>query len=166
MEEIIRTTITTTINEVIEHSNLFCFDWATLVLSIIAIIISIWSVIWTVNRTNKYSYKNNLYDDVLKVQLHKELPSFIQRSIDLNSKSINDEEIDKFQEFLGKLRVDLLVFKYMDNKFYEEIDNIILKIEDNIVLIVNKKENFDKRYEELVCQVKKLYKCVEKYLFK
>lgn len=94
------------------------------------------------------------------------MPSFIQRSIDLNSKSINDEEIDKFQEFLGKLRVDLLVFKYMDNKFYEEIDNIILKIEDNIVLIVNKKENFDKRYEELVCQVKKLYKCVEKYLFK
>lgn len=166
MEEIIQTTIRTTINEVIEHSNLFCFDWATLVLSVIAIIISIWSVVWTVNRTNKSSYKNNLYDDILKEQLHKELPNFIQKSIDLNSKSIDEMEIDKFQEFLSKLRVNLLVFKYMDNKFYEEIDDIILKIEDNIVLIINKKENFDKRYEELVCQVKKLYKCVEKYLFK
>ena len=44
MEEIIQTTISTTMNEVIKNSNLLCFDWATLAISIIAIIISVWSV--------------------------------------------------------------------------------------------------------------------------
>ena len=41
MEEIIRTTIATTIEEIVQHSNLLCFDRATLILSVIAIIISI-----------------------------------------------------------------------------------------------------------------------------
>ena len=54
MEEIIQTTISTTMNEVIKNSNLLCFDWATLAISIIAIIISVWSVIWTVHRNNNF----------------------------------------------------------------------------------------------------------------
>lgn len=166
MEEIIQKTITTTINEVIKNSNLFCFDWATLAISIIAIIISIWSAIWTVNKNNKSSYKNNVYEDALKDPLHLELPKLVQRSIDYKNKKVNDEEIDKFQDFLIELRNKILVFKYMDENFYKEIDNIIIKIDDNIVLITNKKENFENRYEELVKQIKALYKCIEKYLFK
>ena len=82
MEEIIQTTISTTINEVIEHSNLLGFDWATLVLSVIALMVSIWSVVWTVRKNNESSYKNNLYKDILKKPLHEELPSCIQKSID------------------------------------------------------------------------------------
>lgn len=166
MEEIIQTTIETTIEKVIQYSNLFCFDWATLILSGIAIIISIWSAIWTVHRNNKSSYKNNLYEEVLKKALQKELPSLMQRSIDINSKTTNDIEINKFEEFLMCLRKDILVFKYTDNKFFEKIEKTILKIDDNVVLISTRKENFEKRYAELVKEIKKLYKYTEKYLFK
>lgn len=166
MEDIIQTTISTTIEEIIKNSNLFYFNWTTLTISIIAIIISIWSVIWTVNKNNKSSYKNNVYEDILKNPLHKELPSFIQKVINVETRKINENEIDKFQEFLMGLRKEILFFKYMDNKFYNEIDSIIMQIDDNIVLMINKKENFDYRYEELIKQVKRLYKCVEKYLFK
>lgn len=166
MEEIIQTTISTTMNEVIKNSNLLCFDWATLVISIIAILISIWSAIWTVRKNNKSSYKHNVYEDVLKDSLHIELPKFVQRSIDYKNKKVNDEEIDKFQDFLIELRSKILIFKYMDEKFYKGIDDIIIKIDDNIVLITNKQENFENRYGELVGQIKALYKCVEKYLFK
>lgn len=166
MEEIIQTTISTTMNEVIKNSNLLCFDWATLAISIIAIIISIWSAIWTVHRNNKSSYKNNVYEDILKDSLHNELPIYMQKSIDFKNKKVNDNEIDKFQDFLMELRSKILVFKYMDEKFYKEIDEIIIKIDDNIVLINNKQENFENRYEELVNQIKALYKCIEEYLFK
>lgn len=166
MEEIIQTTISTTMNEVIKNSNLLCFDWATLAISILAIIISIWSAIWTVHRNNKSNYKTNVYDDVLKSALHNELPKFMQKSIDFENKKINDIEIDKFQDFLINLRKKILVFKYMDNKFYNEFDKIIIQIDDNIVLITNKKENFENRYNELVNNIKSLYKCTEDYLFK
>ncbi len=166
MEEIIRTTISATINEVIKNSNLFCFDWATLIISIIAIIISIWSAIWTVNKNNKSSYKNNIYEDILKNSLHIELPKHMQKSIDYKTKTVNDEEIDNFQDFLIELRNRILIFKYMDDKFYKKIDDIIIKIDDNIVLIINKKENFNDRYDELLKDIKDLYRCVEKYLFK
>lgn len=166
MEEIIQTTISTTMDEVIKNSNLLCFDWATLVISIIAIIISIWSAIWTVRKNNKSNYKNNVYEDILKDSLHIELPQFMQKSIDYTNKRVNDEEIDKFQDFLMELRSKILVFKYMDEKIYKEIDDAIIKIDDNIVLITNKQENFEKRYEELVKQIKLLYKNIEEYLYK
>lgn len=166
MEEIIQTTISTTMNEVIKNSNLLCFDWATLAISIIAIIISVWSVIWTVHRNNKSSYKNNVYEDILKNALHIKLPMYMQKSINLRNRTVNNNEIGKFQDFLLDLRGKILVFKYMDEKFYKEIDKIIIKIDDNIVLINNKQDNFENIYKDLVDQIKKLYKCIEKYLFK
>lgn len=166
MEEIIQTTISTTMNEVIKNSNLLCFDWATLAISIIAIIISVWSVIWTVHRNNKSSYKNNVYEDILKNALHIKLPMHMQKSINLRNRTVNNNEIGKFQDFLLDLRGKILVFKYMDEKFYKEIDKIIIKIDDNIVLINNKQDNFENIYKDLVDQIKELYKCIEKYLFK
>lgn len=166
MEEIIQATISTTINEVIKNSNLLCFDWATLAISIIAIIISVWSAIWTVHRNNKSNYKNNVYEDVLQEALHVKLPMYMQKSIDFKNKTVNDNEIGKFQDFLIDLREKILVFKYMDEDFYKEIDKIIIKIDDNIVLINNKQDNFENIYNELVDQIKELYKCIEKYLFK
>ncbi len=166
MEEIIQTTISTTMNEVIKNSNLLCFDWATLAISIIAIIISVWSVIWTVHRNNKSSYKNNVYEDILKNALHIKLPMYMQKSINLRNRTVNNNEIGKFQDFLLDLRGKILVFKYMDEKFYKEIDKIIIKIDDNIVLINNKQDNFENIYKDLVDQIKELYKCIEKYLFK
>lgn len=166
MEEVIQTTIEATLNEAIKNANLLYFDWTTLVISIIAIIISIWSAIWTVRKNNKSTYKSNIYKDILENPLHNELPIHMQKSIDFNNKKVNDNEIDKFQSFLMELRSRILVFKYMDEKFYNEMDKIIMKIDDNIVLINNKQENFENRCEELVSQVKALYKCIEKYMNK
>ena len=90
----------------------------------------------------------------------------MQKSINLRNRTVNNNEIGKFQDFLLDLRGKILVFKYMDEKFYKEIDKIIIKIDDNIVLINNKQDNFENIYKDLVDQIKELYKCIEKYLFK
>ena len=166
MEEVIRTTISTTIEEIIKYSNLFCFDWATLVLSLIAVIISIWSVIWTVKKSNKQNYNNSLYQDILKEDLNKKMPILIHRSIDAKSKCVNDEEINELEEFLSELRESILVFKYINPDFYNKLDGIIVNIDENIVLISTRNENFEKRYAILMSEIKKLYKCIEKNLFK
>ena len=166
MEEIIQTTISTTIEEIVKQSNLLYFDKATMILSIIALVISVWSVIWTARKNNRSSFKNNLYDDILKEALHINLPKLVQRSIDYGNKKVNDNEIDKLQDLLMELRSKILVFTYINEKFYNEIDSIIIKIDETIVLMINKKENFERKYEELMGHIKALYKCVEKYLFK
>lgn len=166
MEEVIRTTISTTIEEIIKYSNLFCFDWATLILSLIAVIISIWSVIWTVKKSNKQNYNNSLYQDILKEDLNKKMPILIHRSIDAKSKCVNDEEINELEEFLSELRESILVFKYINPDFYNKLDGIIVNIDENIVLISTRNENFEKRYAILMSEIKKLYKCIEKNLFK
>lgn len=166
MEEVIRTTISTTIEEIIKYSNLFCFDWATLILSLIAVIISIWSVIWTVKKSNKQNYNNSLYEDILKEDLNKKMPILIHRSIDAKSKCVNDEEINELEEFLSELRESILVFKYINPDFYNKLDGIIVNIDENIVLISTRNENFEKRYAILMSEIKKLYKCIEKKLFK
>jgi len=166
MEEVIRTTISTTIEEIIKYSNLFCFDWATLILSLIAVVISIWSVIWTVKKNNKQNYNNSLYEDILKEDLNKKMPILIHRSIDINRKCVDNEEINKVEEFLSTLRETILVFKYINADFYKELDEIIVNIDEIVVLISTRTENFDKRYESLIKEIKKLYQCIENNLFK
>ena len=166
MEEIIRTTIATTIEEIMKYSNLLCFDRATLILSVIAIMISIWSAIWTVRKNNKQNYNNSLYEDILKDDLQKKIPMLIHKSIDVKRKCVNDQEINEIEEFLSKLRESILVFKYIDSEFYRKLDEIIVNIDENIVLISTRNENFDKRYAMLMSEIKKLYKCIEKNLFK
>jgi hypothetical protein len=166
MEEIIRTTIATTIEEIIQYSNLLCFDRSTLILSVIAIIISIWSAIWTVKKNNKQNYNNSLYEDILKDDLHKKMPMLIHKSIDVKRKCVNDQEINELEVFLSKLRESILVFKYINPEFYKKLDGIIVNIDENIVLISTRNENFDKRYGMLMSEIKKLYKCIEKNLFK
>ena len=166
MEEIIRTTIATTIEEIMKYSNLLCFDRATLILSVIAIMISIWSAISTVRKNNKQNYNNSLYEDILKDDLQKKMPMLIHKSIDVKRKCVNDQEINEIEEFLSKLRESILVFKYIDSEFYRKLDEIIVNIDENIVLISTRNENFDKRYAMLMSEIKKLYKCIEKNLFK
>ena len=166
MEEIIRTTIATTIEEIIQYSNLLYFDIATLILSVIAIIISVWSAIWTVKKNNKQNYNNSLYEDILKDDLHKKMPMLIHKSIDVKRKCVNDQEINELEVFFSKLRESILVFKYINSDFYIKLDGIIVNIDENIVLITTRNENFDKRYGMLMSEIKKLYKCIEKNLFK
>ena len=166
MEEIVQATIKTTIEEVIKNSNLFCFDWATLIISILAIIISIWSVIWTVRKNNKQSYNNILYEDILQEKLHKDMPLLINKSIDVVGRCVNQEGIDELEDFLAELREAILVFKYNNPQFYKSLDKIIVNIDEKIVIISTRNENFEERYEKLIEEIKKLYKCIEEKLFK
>lgn len=166
MEEIIQNTISTTIKDVIQTSNLLFFDTTNMILSTIALLISIWSVIWSIKKSNTANYKNNIYEDILKKALHKELPTHIHKSIDINGKSINNYEISKFENFLMKLRKNILIFKYIDNKFYKKIDQTIIEIDDSIVLISTKKDEFDEKYDKLIKATKRLYKYTKKYLYK
>lgn len=166
MEEIIQTTIQATMQEISNYSNMSAFDWITHILSIVAIISSIACVIWTVKKGNKQTYNTSLYDDILKDDLNKTLPLLIHKSVDCSNKKVNQKEVEKLESFLLKLREKILVFKYIDLKFYEKLEKNIIDIDEKVVLISSRKEGFDRLYKELSEKVRSLYKTIEKNLFK
>lgn len=158
--DIIRTTIETTINSIIENSNLLFFDKSALLLSILAIIISVWAVF-----KNEYSqYKNKFYDGIFLKPLQEELPSLINNAINTEQYCINQEACTELEEYIGNFRKRILVFKYMNEKFYKKIDNILIDIDQQLVIMNNRNENFEEKYSNLLKTINKLYKESKKYI--
>ena len=52
------------------------------------------------------------------------------------------------------------------NSYTDEEDNSDIKIDEDIVLISTRTENFEQKYEILMKDIKDLYRCVERHLFK
>lgn len=158
--EVIRTAVETSIDKTIENSNLLFFDNLTLLLSILAIIISIWSVI----KGEISQFKINIYDNVLSNPLQKDLPQLLNEAINLEQTCINEEACSKLEEYIGQLRKNILVFKYENCKFYGKIDSLLVKIDNQLVVMSNRNENFMEKYTELLKLVKDLYKKTRKYI--
>ena len=167
MEEIIQTTIKTTIEEINNNSNSIAFNIVTITLSILAIIISIWVAIWTTKKSNRLNYKNKLYENILQDIFQKQIPALIQKSLNVDCKKVNEDQIDKLEKLITEdLRNAILIFKYINSQFYNRMEKTIIEIDDDIVLISTKEDNFDRMYEKLIKDMKNLYSYVEKYLFK
>lgn len=158
--EIIRMAVETSIEKTIENSNLLFFDNVTLILSILAIIISIWSIL----KDETSQFKSKFYDNILLEPLQKELPQLLNEAINLERACINDVACSELEEYIGKLRKKILVFKYENYKFYEKIDKLLVKIDNQLVLMSNRNENFMEKYAELLQLVKELYRKIKRYI--
>lgn len=158
--EVIKITIESTVNSIIENANLLFYDKFSLLLSIFAIIISIWAVY----RNERSQYNNKFYDGVLLKPLQEKLPILINNAIDENNSTINDEAYLQLDDFIKEFRKDILVFKYVDNKFFEKIDNQLIQIDELLVVMSNRDENFKKNYDKLLKEVGKLYNISRKYI--
>lgn len=158
--EVIREVIETTINSTIENANLLVFDKFSLGISIIAIVISI----WTVFRNESIQFKNKFYDKILQNPLQDDLPKLINEAINVERSDINEESCTKLEEYIGEFRQRILVFKYNDERFYRKIDKVLVDIDEQLVVMVNRNKNFSKKYSEFLNLVKKLYKLSKKYI--
>lgn len=158
--QVIREVIKTTINETIKSANLLVFDTCSLIISIIAIIISI----WTVFRSEKIQFRTKIYDNLLQKPLQEELPELINNAINEENCNINGKACTKLEKFIDKFRHKILVFKYNDLKFYKKMDSILIDMDEKLVVMTNRDANFSKNYSEFVELVKKLYKTSKKYI--
>lgn len=165
-EALIQVTIQTTIEEIIKNSNLFQFDIANLIISILAIGISIWSVYSTSKKSAQANYRKDLYDNMLRQLLQDKMPEIVNKSFDLKSETVNKIEVDKLEELIGKIRNKLLVFKYIDKVFYEKMEKTLVDLDEKIVIISTRSENFKEKHENILKDIDCLYKIIEKHLFK
>lgn len=158
--EVIKITIETTINSIIENANLLVFDKIALFLSFVAIAISIWSVY----RNEALQYKNKFFDGVLLEPLRDKLPKLIKKAINIEMSCVDEEGCAELEQFIKDFRSEILVFKYVDKEFYDKIDSELIKIDEILILMNNRNESFNNKYEELLREVGNLYKDSKKYI--
>lgn len=164
IQTIIETTVKVTIEETIKNANLLAYDRLALIISILAILVSIIVAIWTVRRTEKSNYRNNYYENILLDPLQKKLPLLLHKAID--NQRINKKEADKLEKYITEFRNIILPFKYIDEKFYKKFDRKLIELDETLVILYSKTENFDNNSRKLYNTAKQLYKLSEKYLFK
>lgn len=164
IQTIIETTVKSTIEETIKNANLIAYDRLALIISIIAIVVSIIVAIWTAKRTEKSNYRNNYYQNILLEPLQKKLPLLLHKTID--NQKINKKEASKLEKYIAEFRNIILPFKYIDEKFYKKFDTKLIELDEILVVLYSKDENFNKNSKKLYDIAKKLYKLSEKYLFK
>lgn len=164
IQAIIQTVIQTTIEETIKNANLLAYDRLALIISIFAIGVSIAVAIWTAKRTERSNYRSNYYKNILLDPLQKKLPLLLHKAI--GKQKINKKEADKLEKYIEEFRNIILPFKYIDEKFYKKFDLKLIEIDETLIILYSKDENFDKNSKKLYKTVKKLYKLSEKYLFK
>lgn len=164
IQTIIETAVRTTIEETIKNANLLTYDRLALMISILAIVVSVVVAIWTARRTERSNYKNNYYENILLEPLQKKLPILIHKAID--KQKVNKKESDKLEKYITEFRNIILPFKYIDEEFYKKFDAKLIELDEIVVILYSKKENFDKNYKKLYGIIKELYKLSEKYLFK
>lgn len=130
------------------------------IVSIIAIVVSIGSLIiqfiieWKRNRKNRI---RDLYNQAYKDVLMKEVPSAVL-AIKLTKNGVI--ETGEFRELCVKLRQHSGFFKFYDERFYSEVVDDIMRIEDFVLDMDNhlyKQVEFDSRMRDLNVKIKGLY---------
>lgn len=159
-EETIKVLIQTTINSTIENANLLIYDRCATIISVLAIVISIWAVF----RNELKQYNNKFYDKILGSELQEQLPLLLNNALDLENKRVNEESFSKLEEFIGELRKKILVFKYNNEKFYNSINKALIDIDEKMIIMTNRSENFQIKYLDLLKSIKKLYRVCKKYI--
>jgi hypothetical protein len=153
----------------IESSKSGNFDIMNLGIAIIAIVISIIAIfisIWTVKRGEKKNYNNKYYDSILSEFLESKLPILMNNTIDRKSRTISDEDYEILDEELERFREKILVFQYINNEFYTRLDANIIELDEKLITISGKSEYFDRTYEAINKILVKIYKDVEEFLLK
>ena len=109
------------------------FDWAPIVLSIIAIAISIYTIYQT-KETHKATLASTFFASIFKEYLLEKFPNGRERICFENGR-IKGHEI--LVDDLNKLRRDILYFKYADNDFYLALKKELQDLENYIVEAMN-----------------------------
>lgn len=136
-------------------------DIWTLIVAIVAVIISIWSV----KRNEKVNYRTKIFEVVFK-ELFEKFPLLVNNAIDEHSYTINEDACDIVEDTIGKYRERILVLKYSDNDYYMKIDKQLIKMDEKLTLLAGYRNFtfFNNYYAAFLKEVKKLYKIVRKYI--
>ena len=127
------------------------------IISLCSLVFSIYSnfSVKTIKKKNKY------YDGLFKKQLFIVIPDLYRRYV--SGKNPNLDVEHEFEEAIQKFRNDILVMDFVNSKFYIDIDDKLVAIDDTVVRISNRTSEYESLKIKLHDQIKTLYATINKF---
>lgn len=127
----------------------------------LAIISLIFSIISTC-KVNNIKKKNKYYDGLFKDFLLYKMPAVYEKYIH-NSIMPNLSIEQQFEEIIGDFRNSIIAMKFVNEKFYSDVDSMLINIEDTVVRISNHTDEYGSLKGKLFKQICELYAEINKF---
>ncbi len=142
------------------------FEVIQAVCSILAILISLGSIIYThiiSRKQTQLKMRENYYQPVFEEMLITKLPQVFTNFIDIKKRTIYEEASTEFEKTIGEFRKKIKFLQFADIDMYNIIDDLLIQIDDDIVLLCSNRENKDEKICSIHELMKKLYKEINNY---
>ncbi len=137
-----------------------------MILSIIAILVSIISFICTFYQANKHNtinLKSRFYEKIFDEYLTEKIPEAMRKIYyDNNTNRLSDA--DNIRQVLSDLKKECLFFKYSDQKFYKSLIKLINDLEQEISNKLNNPESDNQAQSENILKIGNKVGKIYKYI--
>lgn len=134
-------------------------DECALILSIIAIVISLFDI-YNNHRVNKTSIKSEYFSELYQAYLFTKIPE-ARRDLRVDNGKFVDFEY--LQNTITDMVYKLVFFKYADERFYKKLKEKCFNLEDYLLNAGNKKNvDISTILEEIDNQLRKIYQLINK----
>lgn len=107
--------------------------------------------------------KENYYQPVFQEMLLHELPCVFTRFIDIKRKAVYKNASSDFEKTIGEFRKKIRFLQFSDLDMYNTIDDLLVKIDEDIVLLCSDRDNEEDKMNSIYELMKKLYNEIDKY---
>lgn len=142
------------------------FEITQTIISIVAIVISIISLIYTNNISKKQTQlkmKENYYQPVFQDMLINIFPQVFTNFIDIKNNAVYIEASTEFEKAIGDFRKKVKFLQFIDLDIYNKIDKLLIDIDENIVLLCSNRDNKEEKIQKTHKLVIKLYHEINNY---
>lgn len=142
------------------------FEIAQVVTGVIAILLSIASLIYTNHiskKQTKLKMKENYYQPVFQKMLLVTFPNVFTSFIDIKNNTVYIEASNDFEKAIGEFRKKIKFLQFIDITVYNNIDSLLVKIDDDIVLLCSDRDNKEEKIKEIHNLVNQVYDEINKY---
>ncbi len=142
------------------------FEIAQVVTSVLAILLSIASLIYTNHiskKQTKLKMKENYYQPVFQEMLLVTFPNVFTSFIDIKNNIVYTEASNDFEKAIGEFRKKIKFLQFIDITVYNNIDSLLVKIDDDIVLLCSDRDNKEEKIKEIHNLINQLYDEINEY---
>lgn len=142
------------------------FEITQVVTNVLAIILSIASLIYTNHiskKQTKLKMKENYYQPVFQEMLLVTFPNVFTSFIDIKNNIVYTEASNDFEKAIGEFRKKIKFLQFIDITVYNNIDSLLVKIDDDIVLLCSDRDNKEEKIKEIHNLINQLYDEINKY---
>ena len=143
-------------------------DIFNLVFALIAIVISLASIIWTIvshSKDKSHEFYSIINED-LRMLIFNNIPNKLNRFVDIKTKNVFQEQYNDLSDSLMDIIYRLQSIRYVDQKAFDNFVEAITDFDELCIVIANDCKISERNLKKLFVQNEKLFKLAKKFFKK